>query len=47
MREHLARNPKGQHGAHRYGLEDFGLRKDEVEERFATYCERFDIETEQ
>jgi hypothetical protein len=47
MREHLARNPKGQYGSHRYALEDFGLRRDEVRERFAKYRERFDIEAEQ
>jgi hypothetical protein len=46
MRQHLARNPKGQHGSHRYALEDFGLREAEVQDRFARYRERFDIDTE-
>jgi hypothetical protein len=46
MREHLARNPKGQYGSHRYVLEDFGLRRDEVQERFARYSQRFGIEAE-
>jgi hypothetical protein len=46
MRQHLARNPKGQHGSHRYTLEDFGLSETEVHDRFARYRERFDIETE-
>ena len=47
MRDHLARNPQGQYGSHRYALEDSGLRRDEVQERFATYCEKFGVEMEE
>jgi hypothetical protein len=47
MRDHLARNPQGQYGSHRYAFEDFGLRRDEVQERFATYCEKFGVEMEE
>jgi hypothetical protein len=46
MREHLAAHPKGQYGAHAYTLADFGLRETEVRDRFAAYCERFDVEAE-
>ena len=46
MRAHLATHPKGQYGTHAYTLADFGLREAEVRERFAAYCERFDVEAE-
>jgi hypothetical protein len=34
----------GAHGTHRYELSDFGLRADQIRERFAPYCDAFDIE---
>ncbi len=43
MREHLAGSPKDKHGAHQYSSEQFGLDPDEVNRRFAKYCERFGI----
>ena len=43
--EHIAANPKGKHGVHEYGLEEYGLTPDRVRERFAAYLERFEIET--
>jgi hypothetical protein len=43
MRTHLDRNPRGKHGRHSYSLEDFGLRREAVRERFAAYVERFGI----
>ncbi len=46
MRAHLAAHPKGEHGAHAYTLADFGLRETDVRDRFAAYCERFDVEAE-
>jgi hypothetical protein len=47
MRTHLAANPQGRHGSHQYFLEQFGLRAEQVRERFGAYCERFDIEPEE
>lgn len=41
-----AENPQGRHGEHRYSAEDFGLRADEIAERFAGYMQRFHLERE-
>jgi hypothetical protein len=46
MRAHLAAHPRTQYGAHRYTLGDFGLRTEEVRERFARYRARFDVAEE-
>lgn len=46
MHSHLAAHPKGKHGAHAYTLADFGLNEHDVRDRFAAYCERFDVEVE-
>ena len=43
---HVAANPKGKFGAHRYDLADFGLSVGEVRERFAGYVEEYDIPLE-
>ncbi|MFW6050253.1 MAG: sulfotransferase family protein [Myxococcota bacterium] len=43
MRRTLSGNPQHKHGVHRYRLEDYGLRRDEVERTFADYRERFAI----
>ncbi|HEY6598093.1 MAG TPA: sulfotransferase, partial [Pseudomonadales bacterium] len=43
MNRFLAANPKNKHGVHRYTLEQFGLSRAQVAERFRSYCERFDI----
>ena len=43
METYLAEHPKGEHGSHRYELSDFGLSKEAVTERFATYCRHFDV----
>jgi Sulfotransferase family len=40
---YLAANPKGSRGAHRYDVAEFGLRPDELRQRFAGYIERYDI----
>jgi hypothetical protein len=41
METFVARNPRGQFGAHRYSLEDFGLDRPTESARFAEYQERF------
>lgn len=46
MRAHVASRPKGQHGAHRYNLSEFGLTSGAVSERFADYVERYQITSE-
>jgi hypothetical protein len=42
----VAANPKGRFGTHGYRLEDFGLRADEISERFADYIARYDVPSE-
>ncbi|HLI43123.1 MAG TPA: sulfotransferase [Acidimicrobiales bacterium] len=37
MRAHLAASPQHLHGVHRYSLEQFSLRRDELAEQFAPY----------
>jgi len=44
LEAHTMANPKGRHGAHEYSLDDWGLTKEQVRERFAPYAERFGIE---
>ena len=44
MDQHIEANPKGQHGEHRYQLDDWGLTKEEVQTRFAPYIDRFRID---
>jgi hypothetical protein len=46
MQAHIDANPKGKHGKHEYDLEEFGLHRDAVVERFAGYVERFAIAME-
>lgn len=41
MQSHLKESPKGKHGAHRYGPEDFGLSTEEIRKRFGRYLDRF------
>jgi hypothetical protein len=41
MREHAEVAVPERHGRHEYGLADFGLRREQIDERFATYRERF------
>ena len=45
-RRFLAANPQHRHGRHAYKLEDFGLDRKDVSQRFTTYRERFDIPDE-
>lgn len=44
VRDYLAANPRDKHGAHSYTLEEFGLDRDEVEQAFAAYRERFGVD---
>jgi hypothetical protein len=46
MREYIATHPKDEHGEHRYSLEAFGLREDEIRAAFKGYCEHFDVAPE-
>ena len=39
-------HPKGQFGAHRYDVAEFGLDAGELAERFAGYIDRYDIPRE-
>ncbi|HWC12224.1 MAG TPA: sulfotransferase [Acidimicrobiales bacterium] len=39
----LSENPRHQHGAHRYSLEQFGLTSAAVRDRFAAYTERLSV----
>lgn len=43
MRGFLGQNPQGKHGKHAYSLEEYGLSKALVRERFADYCRDFGI----
>lgn len=46
MRTQLQARPKGQHGSHRYQVEDFGIDRAELAERFAPYVGRYEIRSE-
>ncbi|MFT5033275.1 MAG: hypothetical protein ACI89D_001169 [Bermanella sp.] len=46
MQTWLDNNSQHKHGAHKYQLSDFGLSKDEVEEKLSYYRERFAIPLE-
>lgn len=43
MRTFLQNNPQGKHGRHAYSLEDYGLTKAQVRDRYRSYIEAFDI----
>ena len=47
MTEWASEHRRGRHGEHSYTLADFGLRAEEVRERFRFYLERFDIPEEE
>ncbi len=46
MRRHLAANPQGKHGMHRYSLAAFGLDPEELSHRFKAYREHFGVRAE-
>jgi len=41
--DHVAANPKGKFGTHRYDLAEFGLDAGEIAERFQGYVDRYDV----
>ncbi len=43
LRHFLERNPQHKHGRHRYRLEDFGLRRQALDARFAAYRQRYNV----
>jgi hypothetical protein len=43
---HLAENPKGKHGQHGYSAEEFGLRNEEIRERFSAYTREYNVQRE-
>ncbi len=43
MAAFLTANPRGSRGVHRYAPQDFNLDPREIRERFAAYCEEFDV----
>lgn len=43
MQQYMADNPKGKHGKHSYSLEEYGLSREGVHERFADYIARYAI----
>lgn len=43
MQAYMADNQQGKHGKHAYSLEEFGLTREGVHERFADYIERYGI----
>lgn len=45
MQRYMDNNPKGKLGRHTYALEDYGLSREGIRERFKDYCERYDIPT--
>jgi AcrR family transcriptional regulator len=42
----IAANPKGRFGTHGYRLDEFGLRADDIRDRFADYIARYDVPAE-
>jgi hypothetical protein len=44
--DYAAQHPKGEFGAHRYDLAEFGLDVNELREQFAGYTERYDVPEE-
>lgn len=46
MEAFRANNPQHKHGVHRYRLEDFGIKREALSERFEPYRARFDVPEE-
>jgi len=43
MNAYMQDNPKGKLGRHSYSLEEYGLSREQVHERYSGYCERYRI----
>ncbi|ACK73717.1 conserved hypothetical protein (plasmid) [Gloeothece citriformis PCC 7424] len=43
LKQYVKDNPQHKHGVHYYSLEQFGLKKGEIEERFQGYTQKFPI----
>lgn len=46
MKRHIAATPQNQHGVHFYSAEDYGLGRDELNERFTSYRDAFGVASE-
>jgi hypothetical protein len=46
LRAYRQENPRGKHGEHRYTLEEFGLTRNGIYDRYARYLEHFGVERE-
>lgn len=44
MHRYIHNNPKGKHGRHDYSLDEYGLAEKEIENRFADYYDRFNVQ---
>jgi hypothetical protein len=47
MRDHLATATQHRYGTHVYSLAEFGLRREQLDERLSRYLDRFDVPREQ
>jgi len=43
MKSYLRANPQGKFGKHRYNMDDFGMSKDDITNRFSEYCKKFGV----
>jgi len=43
LHQYMTENPQHKHGVHRYSLEEFGLNAELIKEKFADYCQKFNI----
>ena len=46
MRRYVDAKPRGKHGRHRYSLEDYGIDRAWMHERYATYMDEYGVEAE-
>ena len=46
LKAYLEVNPQHKHGVHRYSVDDFGLEKEALTDRFSGYCDLFQIRPE-
>jgi hypothetical protein len=46
MRDYVTANPQTRFGTHKYSLDGTGLERGALEERFATYRDRYEVPSE-